>query len=431
MILKVILLIIGSVLLCGLVLRIEGRVRQVSELGEIKHEVISKDPEVSQTRDLAKIEFAYHNYEEMSQLLRNVSDLFPELVHLYSIGSSVQGRQLWVALVSKNPHQSELLKPHVKLIANMHGNEAVGRELLLQLLVYLVNSYQVNHEVRNLLDNTFIYLLPSMNPDGFEISREGECNQASGRANARGFDLNRNFPDFFSASKYETVDEQPETHAVRLWIDKTPFILSANLHGGALVASYPFDNQPDPKKPLRPPDLDVFKYLAESYAFNHSTMYLGQSCPDDNIKFPNGTTNGADWYLLEGGMQDYNYYWTGCLELTLELSCCKYPTYEELPDFWQQNKKALLGYISQAHRGVRGLIRDPEGRPIIGTHLSIKGRDFSFRGSNKGEFWRILLPGEYTLKVTANGYYPSERPFVVEGDKITTLDIVMEPRNQV
>ena len=62
------------------------------------------------------------------------------------------------------------------------------------------------------------------------------------RYNARGFDLNRNFPDYF---KQNNKRSQPETEAVKEWIAKIQFVLSGNMHGGALVASYPFDNTPN------------------------------------------------------------------------------------------------------------------------------------------------------------------------------------------
>lgn len=67
----------------------------------------------------------------------------------------------------------------------------------------------------------------------------------SRRYNARGFDLNRNFPDYF---KQNTKREQPETDAVKEWISKIQFVLSGSLHGGALVASYPYDNTPNSSK---------------------------------------------------------------------------------------------------------------------------------------------------------------------------------------
>lgn len=65
------------------------------------------------------------------------------------------------------------------------------------------------------------------------------------RYNSRGFDLNRNFPDYF---KQNTKREQPETDAVKEWISKIQFVLSGSLHGGALVASYPYDNTPNSSK---------------------------------------------------------------------------------------------------------------------------------------------------------------------------------------
>jgi len=53
-----------------------------------------------------------------------------------------------------------------------------------------------------------------------------------------------------------------------------------------------------------------------------------------------------------GGMQDYNYIYAGCLELTLELSCCKFPADEaELLSHWQKNRDALILLLAQAHIG--------------------------------------------------------------------------------
>lgn len=112
-------------------------------------------------------------------------------------------------------------------------------------LQYLVNSYTTDKYVKWLLDNTRIHILPSMNPDGFEVAREGQCDGGQGRYNARGFDLNRNFPDYF---KQNNKRGQPETDAVKEWTSKIQFVLSGGLHGGALVASYPFDNTPNSSK---------------------------------------------------------------------------------------------------------------------------------------------------------------------------------------
>lgn len=84
-----------------------------------------------------------------------------------------------------------------------------------------------------------------MNPDGYAASKEGTCDGVVGRTNSKGFDLNRNFPDYF---KQNSKKPQPETIAVKEWISKIQFVLSGSLHGGALVASYPYDNTPNASK---------------------------------------------------------------------------------------------------------------------------------------------------------------------------------------
>lgn len=77
----------------------------------------------------------------------------------------------------------------------MHGNEIVGKELLLMLMKYLLERYGTDNRVTNLLNTVRIHLMPSMNPDGYEMSKESDFYSNVGRNNAHNIDLNRNFPD--------------------------------------------------------------------------------------------------------------------------------------------------------------------------------------------------------------------------------------------
>ncbi|KAE8745102.1 hypothetical protein FOCC_FOCC008277 [Frankliniella occidentalis] len=369
------------------------------------------------------------------------------------------GRDLWVMVVSASPYEHMIGKPDVKYVANMHGNEAVGRELMLHLIQvryagaaghgdshdssegtlltlltplsqYLVNSYETDPYIKWLLDNTRIHILPSMNPDGFEVSREGQCDGGQGRYNARGFDLNRNFPDYF---KQNNKRGQPETDAVKEWTSKIQFVLSGGLHGGALVASYPFDNTPNSmfqnyaSTPSLTPDDDVFKHLAITYSSNHPVMSRGVACKAGTPAFNRGITNGAEWYPLTGGMQDFNYVWYGCMEVTLELSCCKFPPASELPKFWEENRVSLVKFLAEAHRGVHGFVMDENGNPVEKAALKVKGRDVGFQTTKYGEFWRILLPGVYKLEVYAEGYLPREVDLMVVEQHPTLLNVTLHP----
>jgi len=374
------------------------------------------------------LSWEYHNYTSMTYFLRHVSSVYSNLTALYSIGKSVQGREMWVMVVSRSPYEHMVGKPNVKYVANMHGNEAVGRELMLHLILHLVKSYDTDYYIRWLLDNTRIHIMPSMNPDGFEVAAEGTCAGGQGRYNARGFDLNRNFPDYFKTNNKRS---QPETEAVKEWLSKIQFVLSGNVHGGALVASYPFDNTPSSifssalSSPSLTPDDDTFKHLAATYSLNHGRMYLGDPCKVGAPQFGNGTTNGAAWYPLTGGMQDYNYIWHGCMEVTLELSCCKYPPANELPQFWDDNRRSLLQFLGEAHRGVKGFVKDERAVPIEGAAMKVKGRDVGFQTTKEGEFWRILLPGIYTMEVFAEGYRPREIQFAIVEQNPTLLNITL------
>lgn len=56
----------------------------------------------------------------------------------------------------------------------MHGNEVVGREMVLLLANYLLQNYGLDDRVTEIVNSTRIHLMPSMNPDGYEMSKEGK-----------------------------------------------------------------------------------------------------------------------------------------------------------------------------------------------------------------------------------------------------------------
>ena len=225
------------------------------------------------------------------------------LVKINSIGKSVQNRDLTTIKITKDPNERPILKPMFKYVANIHGNEALGRHLLLVFAQYLCENYGKDQRITKILDTAEIHLLPSMNPDGYEMAKEDDCfgaGRQSGRKNANGIDLNRDFPDQF-VKENPKHQPQPETLAVMTWIVSNPFVLSANLHGGSLVASYPYDDSArhkisGVKSPA--PDDPIFKHLALTYSLNHKTMRNGSVCQDDS--FPDGITNGAEWYDVPG-----------------------------------------------------------------------------------------------------------------------------------
>lgn len=104
-------------------------------------------------------------------------------------------------------------------------------------------------------------------------------------------------------------------------------------------------------------------------------------------------------------MQDFNYERSNCFELTLELSCCKYPKASELAVEWSKNKRSLLEYMHQVHTGIKGLVVDVNKYPIQNAEIIVENLEKKpVRTTNRGEFWRLLLPGVYNVYVVAFGY---------------------------
>ena len=135
--------------------------------------------------------FQHHNYDQMTKLLKAYAEKYPSITRLYSIGTSTEGRELWVMEITDLPGKHEPGEPEFKYIGNMHGNEVVSREILLLLVQHLVESYGKDKDITKIVDSTRIHIMPSMNPDGFERAVPGECGGVGGRTNVAGIDLNR------------------------------------------------------------------------------------------------------------------------------------------------------------------------------------------------------------------------------------------------
>uniref|UniRef100_A0A672Q6K1 Carboxypeptidase Z n=1 Tax=Sinocyclocheilus grahami TaxID=75366 RepID=A0A672Q6K1_SINGR len=202
------------------------------------------------------------------------------------------------------------------------------------------------------------------------------------------------------------------------WIRSFPFVISASLHGGELVISYPFDlsRHPQEDRMYSPtPDEQIFRQLARTYADAHATM-SNNDTERCGASFANkgGITNGAQWYSFAGGMSDFNYLHSNCYEITVELGCDKFPSEMELYPEWLRNKEALLSLMEFVHRGIKGIVKDEHGNGIKGATISVRGmrhditsvllQPLSLSIAEDGDYWRLLNPGVHIVTAAASGY---------------------------
>eukprot|EP00298_Acanthocystis_sp_HF-20_P013680 c20467_g1_i2.p1 GENE.c20467_g1_i2~~c20467_g1_i2.p1 ORF type:complete len:475 (+),score=159.19 c20467_g1_i2:37-1461(+) len=353
--------------------------------------------------------FTYHDYTGMSIFLSNIAQNCSSIARLFSIGRSVQGREIWALRLTDNPTKEED-EPEFLYIANMHGDETIGREVLIHLIQDICDNYGVDEYITTLVNETDIYIIPTINPDGFELQQ---------RPNANYQDLNRNFPDQFLSS---SESFQPETSSVMNFIQNKSFSLGANMHGGSVCCNYPWDGAKYHRSSgyySRSPDDSLYQSLCTSYSKANKLMF-------NSTEFPNGITNGADWYVLFGGLQDFSYAYNGMLHVTLELTETKFPAESYLESEWENNHDSVYRYMEQVHRGVRGFVISDDNSPLAANLVfqpfqSVSNiepqpaaQEITTRTDKSlGDFHRVLLPGNYRVKVAADGYNTIQN-FVVE-----------------
>ncbi|XP_028826893.1 probable carboxypeptidase X1 isoform X2 [Denticeps clupeoides] len=412
------------------------------------------DRTVPQPESEDNLDFRHHNYQEMRKLLKAVHEECPNITRIYTIGKSYLGLKLYVMEISDNPGKHELGEPEFRYVAGMHGNEVLGRELVLNLMQYICREYKRNNQrIVRLVKYTRIHLLPSMNPDGYEEAyQKGSelSGWALGRYSYEGIDMNHNFADlnnimwdeqenakdkskvsnhYIPLPEYYTSEDAfvaPETRAVISWMQTVPFVLSANLHGGELVVTYPYDCTRNwiPRENTPTADDVFFRWLATVYASSNQAMANPDRrvCHYENFQQHNNIINGADWHTVPGSMNDFSYLHTNCFEVTVELSCDKFPHASELPTEWENNKESLLLYMEQVHRGIKGVVRDKETKgPISDAIIKVRDLDHDIRSATDGDFWRLLNPGEYVVTAWAEGYLPGTRKCHVGTDPRPTV----------
>jgi len=261
------------------------------------------------------------------------------------------------------------------------------------LIDLLCSQYGIDDRITRLVNETDIFIIPTMNPDGFERRQRG---------NANNIDLNRNFPDLrFPGRNSGSI--QPETNAIMNWTLNNNFVLSVNFHGGSVVANYPYDGNAGRRSGIieASPDNTMFYRLARIYADNNPAMRT-------TTEFRNGVTNGAEWYVLYGGMQDWNYERKGCMEVTVELSQTKYPPAADLERHWADNMRSMIAYMEEVHVGVKGFVTDTDGNPLAATINVLPINHPVYTNPTFGNYYRLLAPGTYSVVASAQGYQTSQ-----------------------
>lgn len=380
---------------------------------------------------------AYPTYGEYVALMEGFAAARPDICRLVDLGptaNQVRPHRLLALKISDHPDLEED-EPEVLLTSSMHGDEVVGYVLLLRLVDELLGHHDpastdpYDRRVTELVDGLELWVNPLANPDGTYAA--GDHTLAGARrwlanpdGTSAGVDMNRNFPDRVLGDHPDGRAWWPETLAFMTLAARERFVLSANLHGGAEVVNYPWDSSPDPH-----PDDAWFVALARAYA---DRVHQDAADPGYLRDLDDGITNGWAWYSVYGGRQDFTTFFHGGRETTVELSHVKKPDPSTLPDFWQANRRALIGYLEFALRGVRGVITDAAGAPLAATvtvllHDRDGDRSRVTADPAVGDYHRLLNPGRFLLVFEHAGFMSDAADVLSPPGPAARVDVTLEP----
>lgn len=108
----------------------------------------------------------YH-YEELGAQLKEIAAAYPEITSLYSIGTTYRARDMWCIEIT-NP-DSDAEKTGIGVFGNIHGGERESAACAMYFAWWLTENADTE-EGKNILDNYIIYVVPVINPDGYEQS---------------------------------------------------------------------------------------------------------------------------------------------------------------------------------------------------------------------------------------------------------------------
>lgn len=165
----------------------------------------------------------YLTYAQIESELIKLASNNPLRTHLYSIGKTVEGRNIWVmSLANSHPETHVLLRPEVKFIGGIHGNELGPVDVLMRFIKELLMNPNNDTRITEILDSIRVHVLVQLNPDPSRFVLEDNCTSHLGNNNSNNYDLNLNFPDKFFCQRDPM---QPETLAIIEWLESQRFII--------------------------------------------------------------------------------------------------------------------------------------------------------------------------------------------------------------
>jgi len=263
----------------------------------------------------------YYSFAQMETAMNQLITKYPALASKTSLGQSHEGRDIWCIKISDNVATDETNEPEVLFIGVQHAREAIGGSSMIFLMQYLCQAYSTDTRVRDLVDNREVYIIPCMNPDGWEYNRNNGGAGSGWRKNRRdnagssfGVDLNRNWGidwsncsapivgDPTSCGSNDPFDDtyygpsafsEPETQAIRDFTYSHHLVAMIDQHSYGPYYSLPFGRPSLPSNTMLAADDKFYTYVSSAMG-NYNGMRAGNSPQALGYEVAGGV---KDWML--------------------------------------------------------------------------------------------------------------------------------------
>jgi len=398
----------------------------------------------------------YRNYEQLYNDLNLYTTISADICQLSDIGDSWgkiysetgiafyddYNHDIWALKLSDNVNEEED-EPNIYFLATHHAREPISLEVCMNLLEYLLSNYGTNEQITDLVNNSQIWFVPLINPDGHKVVttendvwwrkniRDNNLNNIFNNS-VDGVDPNRNYgfqwgfvgaSGDFEEENYHGPEpwSEPEVQAIKNLMDSRHFLAGISYHSYSELILLPYGYAAD----MYAPDYEALFDLAVNMAETIPSQQTGHYTPQ----------TAWELYPCMGTSDDYSYGEHGTFAYTVELATEFIPPASQVEEICEDNLEAALLILDRVnHATLTGIITDSSTGNPIEAEIFIETIDDSpvyrapYRSDETfGRYYRLLLPGNYNVTFSAYGYIPeSFSAIAVNNDSQTILNVSLE-----
>jgi murein tripeptide amidase MpaA len=401
----------------------------------------------------------YRDYQTLVAELEQLSINYPDIVELISLGNStcydyfLEGKtayedfqhEIWCVKLSDNVHINED-EPNIYYAGGIHAREPISVEVTMNLLNYLVSNYATVDSIANWINNTQIWFVPLINPDGHKLvidgthtmhrknMRDNNENNLPDFSTDDGVDLNRNFGYVWGSNGTSNYTWSNIYNGEHAWSESEIIYLRNLLQSHKFYAGITYHSYGEYV-------LYPLGHLPNCCSFDHEVMGELANSMANLIAKQNGAgyytaLQAVDFgYTCQGTMGDWGYSEERIFSFTIELANSFIPPASAIPQICDENLDASLVMLDRInHSVVTGHITNSVGEPIsadvivheIDFSSNMSSVEYSKSDSLFGRYYRMLLPGNYSFTFQKEGYLSQtiENVSVTENEP-TELNIVL------